>query len=164
MGLIMKHDMHRPFPPLALYLLAWGAVWGLVLAARRLAARPAPSAERTPARPWLFFLLGLINITVVFVGVFLTAERDFPPLGVTVLSLVLFDALSLWLVWRWSDRGRGWDDRHRLALVAGLLAFFVCFSFSQDHESWQGSSVVGILTALGLWQLGRMVRRRQAPP
>lgn len=160
MGLIMTIDMKRPFPPLHLYIVACGMVLALVYAARRFATRPTSTVEKAPARPWFFFLLGLINITVVFVGVFLTAEQGTPPLIVTMLSLILLGAVSLLLVWRWSGYGRGWDDRHRLALVAGLLAFFVYFSFDRDIELWRGSSIVGALTILGLWRLGRTVHHR----
>ncbi|MCX6836109.1 MAG: hypothetical protein NTW07_13475 [candidate division Zixibacteria bacterium] len=161
MGLIMILDMKRPFPPPHLYILACGIVLVLVYAARRFASRPASTVERAPAQPWFFFLLGLINITTVFVGVFLTAEQGTPPLVVTVMSLMLLDGVSLWLLWRWSGYGRGWDDRHRLALVAGLLAFFVYFSFDKDIELWQGSSIVGVMTILGLWRIGRTVHRRR---
>nr|MBN2278695.1 hypothetical protein [candidate division Zixibacteria bacterium] len=161
LGLIMKYDMHRPFPQLYLYLLAWGVVLGLVFAAYRLAIRQVPSVKTVRARPWFFFVLGLINITVVFSCVFITAEYGFPPLGVTLLSLVLFDAISLALVWRWSGHTRGWDDRHRLALIAGLLVFFVFFAFTKDFESWHGTSIIGILTIMGLWQLGRTVHRKR---
>jgi len=160
MGLIMTIDMKRPFPPLHLYIVAWGVVLGLAWAAHRVANQSPPTVERTPARPWLFFCLGLINITAVFVGVFSTAERGIPSLAMTMLLLVLLDGISLLLVWRWSGHGRGWDDRHRLALVAGFLSFFVYFSFDKDIELWQGSSIVGVLTILGLWQLGRDVYRR----
>jgi hypothetical protein len=96
------------------------------------------------------------------VGVFLTAEQDTPPLIVTMILLMLADLVSLWLLWRWSGFERGWDDRHRLALVAGILTFFIYFSFDKDIEQWQGSSIVGVLTIIGLWQLGRTIRRRMA--
>ncbi len=143
-----------------LYALAWVMVLGLVWTAHRAATGHAPMVERTPARPWFFFCLGLVNITAVFVGVFSAAERRTPPLAVTILSLVLLDIVSLWLVWRWSGHGRDWSDRHRLALVAGLLTFFVYFSFDKDFEQWQGSSIVGVLTILGLWRLAYLVNRR----
>jgi hypothetical protein len=161
MGLIMIFDMKRPFPPALLYILAWGMVIGLVYAARRFAAWPVSTVLRAPASPWFFFLLGMINITVVFVGVFTTAEQGTPPLIVTMLLLILLDLVSLWLLGRWSSYGRGWDDRHRLALVAGLLAFFIYFSFDKDIEKWQGTSIVGVLTIIGLWRLGRIVHRRR---
>jgi len=70
------------------------------------------------------------------------------------------DMVSLLLLWRWSGYGRGWDDRHRLALVAGILAFFVYFSFDKDFELWRGSSIVGALTVLSLWRLSRTVYRQ----
>lgn len=160
MAVIMAVDMKRPFPPLPLYVLACGTVLALVYAARRFASCPAPKVERAPARPWSLFLLGLINMTAVFAGVFITAEQATPPLVVTMLLLMSLDMVSLLLLWRWSGYGRGWDDRHRLALVAGILAFFVYFSFDKDFELWRGSSIVGALTVLSLWRLSRTVYRQ----
>lgn len=160
MWLIMTIDMKRPFPPMPLYILAWALVLALMWAARRFAGKPAIEGRKAPARPWLFFLLGLINMIAVFAGVFTTAEHGAPPLAITMLLLILLDGVSLLLVWRWSGYGRGWDDRHRLALVAGLLAFFIYFSFDKDFESWRGSSIVGSLAIIALWQLGRVVYRR----
>jgi hypothetical protein len=143
-----------------LYVLAWLTILALVWAAHHVAIRPKPENERRPVAPWVFFIIGAINMSVFFIGVFALPEYGAPPLIVTMLSLTLLDAISLWLLWRWSGYWRGWDDRHRLALVAGLLAFFVFFCFAKDFESWRGSSVVGILAVLGLWGLGRTVRRR----
>ena len=160
LGSIMILDMKRPFPPLHLYALAWGAVVALIWAARRIATRTPSPVETTKVRPWGFFIIGAVNVTLLFIGVFVWPEQGAPPLFVVLLLLVLLDAVSLWLWWRWSGRGQGWDDRHRLALVSGILAFFVFFSFAKDFESWQGSSVVGVLTIYGLWRLGRMVKQR----
>jgi hypothetical protein len=167
MGLIMTFDMKRPFPPLPLYLAAWGIVLLLVWAARhhaarRVAPRPASTVQRTPTRPWCFFLLGLINMTAIFIGVFSTAKYDFPPFVVTMLLLLLLEGASFVLVWRFSGHGRGWDDRHLLALVAGFLAFFVYFSFDKDLELWHGSSIIGVLTIIGLWRLARLVNKRRS--
>jgi hypothetical protein len=161
MGLVMTLDMKRPFPPLHLYLLAWGSVLALVWAARRVARRPVSTVQRIAVKPWWFFLLGLINMTALFVGVFSSAEQGVPPFAVTFPLLLLLEGVSLALVWRWSGYGRGWDDRHLLALVAGFLAFFVYFSFDKEVQRWNGSSIVGVLTILGLWRLGRLVMGRR---
>jgi hypothetical protein len=160
MGFLVTVYMKRPFPPLHLYLLAWGLVLALVWAAHRFVHWPASTVRKIPARPWCLFLLGLINMTAIFIGVFSTAEQGIPPLAVTMLSLLLLDVASLLLVWRYSGGGCGWDDRHLLALVAGFLSFFVYFSFDKDIELWHGTSIVGVLTLLGLWRLGRLVNCR----
>jgi hypothetical protein len=61
---------------------------------------------------------------------------------------------------RWSDNGHGWDDRHRLALVAGLLGFFLYFCVDHDLEQWKGSSLVALAAVVALWRLGRTTARR----
>ena len=160
LGSIMIFDMKRPLPPLHLYAAAWGVIAALVLAAYRIAKRTTSAARHASVKPWAFFLLGAVNISLLFIGVYIMPEHGAPPLIVTMLLLILLDAVSLFLWWRWSGRGWGWDDRHRLALVSGILAFFVLFTFLKDLESWQGSSIVGVLAILGLWQLGRTVYRR----
>jgi hypothetical protein len=161
MGLIMILDMGRPFPPWGWYAAAWIVVAALVFTARRLPHRPFVAGRQTVPRPIYFLLLGLINMTVFFLTVFLTPEYDFPPLAVTVLCLIVFDAASAWTILRWSGYGQSWDDRHRLALIAGMLGFFIYFCFDKDVKEWTGTSLVGVATILSLWQLSRIVSRRQ---
>jgi len=160
LGMIMHTSMKRAFPPWHLYALAWVAVGGLARAAYRLARRPRLPIERAPEPPWAFFVLGCINVSLLFIAVFVLPNYSAPPLALTMVFLVLLDGVSLWLLWKWSGRGQTWDDRHRLALVAGILTFFVLFSFAKDAESWHGCSIVGALTILGLWQLAGGVRDR----
>jgi hypothetical protein len=51
------------------------------------------------------------------------------------------------------------DDRRRLALVAGVLAFFIAFDVIQDLEGpVTGRAAVGVLAALLLGRLSREVR------
>jgi len=147
-------------PPMGWYILAWMAVFILAWMAYRLPAFHRPQLHRTVLHPAVFFLLGLVNMFAYFFTVFLTAEAGKPPLIVTVIFLVLLDAVTLWLTMRWSNHGAAWDDRHRLALIAGFLGFFIYFGFDQDLAAWQGSSVVALATALALWRLGRVVAAR----
>jgi hypothetical protein len=147
-------------PPMTWRALSWVAVLGLVWMAYRLPARPFPRTRRGVASPFAFLVLGLANMSVFFFAVFLTAQYGRPPLGVTALLLLLFDVMALWLALRWSDNGYGWDDRHRLGLVAGQLGFFVYFSFDHDLEEWRGASVVAVLAVVLLWRLARTVGRR----
>jgi hypothetical protein len=151
-------------PPAVWYALSWIAVLALVWVAYRLPARPLLPRGRAAARPFVFLLLGLVNMSVFFFTVFLTAESGEPPLAVTVLFLILLDTATLWLALRWSDNGYAWDDRHRLALVAGLLGFFVYFCVDHDLEQWKGSSLVALAAIVALWQLGRSTARRIHSP
>lgn len=160
LGSIMHFQTKSPSPPVNLYVLVWGIILALVWTARRFAGQREFRVERAPTKPWTFFLLGAVNVTMLFIGVFVWPEQGAPPLAVIMLLLTLLNGASLWLWWRWSGHVRRWDDRHRLSLVSGILGFFVFFSFARDFESWQGSSVVGVLTVLGLWRIGRIVHRR----
>ena len=147
-------------PPMGWYILAWMAVFALAWMAHRLPALPRSQFRRTVPHPLAFFLLGLVNMTIFFFTIFLTAEAAKPPLVVTMMFLVLLDAATLWLTMRWSNYGADWDDRHRLALIAGFLGFFIYFSVDQDLADWQGSSVVAMATVLALWRLRRDVAAR----
>jgi hypothetical protein len=147
-------------PPPGWYSLCWAAIFALAWAAHRLPARPFRPIERAVLHPIFFFLLGLVNMTIFFFTVFLTPEYGAPPLVVTIVWLILLDGLTFWLVLRLSGNGYGWDDRHRLALVAGFLGFFIFFCFAQDFEELQGTSIVGFASVIALWRLGHHVARR----
>ena len=160
MGLITILYMERPLPPLGWYGLSWLAVLALGWAAYCSPSQPLSYVRRTPPRPVFFFVLGLVNMFAFFFTVFLTADFGMPPLAVTVLLLLVLDGVTLWLALRWSGNGHSWDDRHRLALFAGFLGFFVYFCFDKDFESWEGASMIGLTTIIALWRLGRSVAHR----
>lgn len=160
MGLIMILDMGRPFPPWGWYALSWLAVGILIFIARRLPRRPFVAKRQSVPGPAFFLLLGLTNMTVFFLTVFMTPEYGFPPLTLTVLWLAVFDAASAWIILRWSGYGHSWDDRHRLALIVGMLGFIIYFCFDKDFKQFTGTSLVGAATILGLWQLRRIVSHR----
>jgi hypothetical protein len=147
-------------PPAGWYILTWLAIFGLILAARYLRVQNLPSIGRTACRSVWFFLLGLVNMSVFFLAVYLTPEIGVPPLLVTVLLLILLDGVTVWLVLRWSDNGHAWDDRHRLAWVAGQLGFFILFGFLSDLEIWEGKSIASVLAIAWLWRLGQRVKQR----
>jgi len=150
------------FPPAGWYASSWVVFALLVLAAYLLPALPLPSLKRRVPTPWLFFLLGLVNMTVFFLAVFLTPDAGYPPLAVTAALLLALDVITVWLLQRWSGNGYNWDDRHRLALVAGFLGFFVFFCFAKDFETFSGTSIIGLATIVGLLALTRSVVRRDA--
>jgi hypothetical protein len=160
MALIMISEMGRPFPPLGWYVVSWLVVLALGWAAYRLPGQPLPMIIRNIPRPILFFLLGLVNTFAFFFVVYLTPGLKVIPGWVTLLGLLIIDAGSLWMALHWSGNGFAWDDRHRLALIAGLLGFFIYFGFDKDMEHWSGSSIVSLAVVFGLWQLGRATSRR----
>ncbi|MFZ6029002.1 MAG: hypothetical protein ACOYYS_14910 [Chloroflexota bacterium] len=105
--------------------VCWLAMALLVLAARRA---PVPPKEGPPVkvpRPRRFGLLGFAATFAHFFIVSVTAENNDPPFFVGMILIALPSLFTLWLVQRWSDKGKSWDDRHRLALLSGSLSFFL---------------------------------------
>jgi MFS family permease len=147
-------------PPWPGYALSWAAIAGLTLAARFVpAAFPAPIKKKAP-HPFFFLLLGLANMTLFFVMVYVLPETWSSPLLLSMILLILLDALTLLLLLRWSGNGGAWDDRHRLAWAAGCLGFFLFFGFTSDAEKFAGRSCVSLLAMLGLILMGIWLYRR----
>jgi hypothetical protein len=154
------HPLYLPAP--ALWALTTLVLVGLVATARLVTDRPLPIVDRRVPHPRRFLVLGAVNMTVVFATVFVLPEQGIqPPLIVLAAFLLASDGVTLWLLLRWSGNTYGWDDRHRLALVAGLLAFFVLFGVVSDLELFEGKSLVALATVLALWRLRRRVGERE---
>jgi hypothetical protein len=149
-------------PPLGWFALTWMAVIGLIWMARRLPARTAAPVDRRVPRPRRFWGLGFAGLLAYFVIVFATGDNGQPAPLVTMLLLAALDLLALVLIRRWSGNGLAWDDRHRLALVAGGLWLFILFSLVLEIGGNPGMSLVGLVAGVGLWRLGRRVNRRVA--
>lgn len=147
-------------PPLKLYILSWLALFALIWAARHVPAQPLRPRTVAVPRPRRFWLVGFLNMSIFFFAVFLTPQYSIPPFFVTALLLLVLDGVALWLILHWSGNGFAWDDRHRLALIAGELSFFIYACFDHDIEKWEGLSIVGIIAIIALWQLGRCVTAR----
>ena len=117
---------------------------------------------RVEGNAWIAYavmavILGLVNAIVRPILKLLTCPLIVLTLGLFVLVI---NGVTLWLALRWSGNGHSWDDRHRLALFAGFLGFFVYFCFDKDFERWEGASIVGLTTIIALWRLGRSVAHR----
>jgi len=156
--------MTQYVPPLAGYLLAWIAIAGLILAARFLPAGIPKPVQRKAPHPVLFLLLGFFNMTLFFAAVYVLPESWTPPLWLSVSGLFLLDAFTLLLLLFWSGNGGAWDDRHRLAWIAGGLGFFILFNVGSDLEAFTGRSLVSLAAATALAAIARMIRRRSAAP
>lgn len=100
-------------------------------------------------------------MAVFFLAVFSTPDWSRPPLAVTAIFLIVLDSVTLWLIQHWSGNGYTWDNRHRLALVAGFLTFFVYFCFAKDFQSFKGTSIIGLAAIAGIWMLARSVVQRR---
>jgi hypothetical protein len=151
--------LHVPAP--ALWALVGVAIVGLTLAARVVPVPPPPPLTRPVPRPFRFLILGAVNMTVVFATVFVLPDHGVaPPTSLSVAFLLAVDGGTLWLILRWSGRAVAWDDRHRLALAAGLLAFFLAFGVLSDLERFEGRSLVSTGAVLALLWLARRIGGR----
>lgn len=159
--LMLLHPYRPPMAALAATVLA---IASLVILARRL---PDPALQTHPARsvaPVWYGLVAASNTTVVFVVIFMLPESApawMPPWPVSLGVVLLADAVSAWLVLRWSGGGSCWTDRHKLALVTGVLAFFIVFDAFRDFEGgFGGRAIVAAVATAAVWWLWRVTRER----
>jgi hypothetical protein len=159
----------NPFvPTIPSMTLSMLIIAGLVYAARRLPAQVFPARAGTSTRPLWYGVAAAVNMTLVFVSVFVLPESDpswLPSWPITFGFVALLDVLLFWLVLRWSGNGTTWDDRHKLALVIGMLAFFIGFDLLTDFaEGFGGLSIVAVVTIWALAKLSARVLARYPEP
>ncbi len=107
--------------------LTWLGIGFLVLLAR-IAPRWDPRPRHTsPPKPAVLFLWALAATFGHHVLIYVFAENAALPFPLTILQTALFDLFVLWMLLRWRDSRQPWDDRHRLALILGVQAFFLLF-------------------------------------
>ncbi len=105
-------------------LLTWLVIFALMALARR-APTPRGAHTRGAAPPRRFFALGFLGLLAHHLTLYFGADGGaYGPWTAFLLTLAV-DGLALWLAWRWSGGFAAWDDRRRLALVNGALAFFL---------------------------------------
>jgi hypothetical protein len=155
------------WPAVSSYLLLVAATALVVVAARYLPARLPRRWEGVwAAPPWMLFLLTLLASGVWIMLGWALASLGVPS-GVAVVLLLIVGAALL--VSGVLLCGYGWalDDRHRLALVAGSLTFWILntplqeFSVPREDDP-AGMTLVGMAFALLLVWLAYSVKRRLA--
>lgn len=153
----------NPFVPSIFALLFSGlAIGGLAVLAWALPAQLLPLRSGTDTHPFRYGVLGAVNMTVSFATVFILPEANpswLPGWPVSFIFVAVLDLLTFGLILYWSGNGYAWDDRHKLALLAGWLSFFIVFDFFQDFERFGGLSLVAIA---GVWGLYLLWHRTQA--
>jgi hypothetical protein len=140
--------------------LCWLAIVLLAIGAWR--AR-TPAQQLPPVRvppPWLFWWTAFLATFVQLAMIYNAAEKDRPPFLVTMLAIVLFDLLILWLVRRWSGDARDWDDRHRLALVSGILSLFLILTPLSTNGRYPVMYFSNPVLLVILWWVAYRVNRR----
>ncbi|MBN2099932.1 MAG: hypothetical protein JW753_10105 [Dehalococcoidia bacterium] len=149
--------LHPFMPPIGGFILALATIAGLACVAWRLPAQVFPSRAGTGTRPLWYGVVAAVNMTVVFLSLFVLPEENLswlPAWPVLFVLIAALDGITFWLVMRWSGNGTAWDDRHRLAMVIGMLAFFIPLLVLKDmDECFSGLTIVAILAVWGLWKL-----------
>jgi hypothetical protein len=140
-------------PDVPLYVLAVVCMAALVFAAGKIPAHPWKRVNWAVKNPWYFMALGFIDTAIILLGA--SYEGPKPPLYVMFAALVLVDIVSFWLLARWSAHGR-WGRTHKVALVFGILLFFIIAAGLQDTEGFRGHSIVSVIS---LWVLLRFYWR-----
>lgn len=116
--------------------LSWLAILALVGLARWMPS-PHPRHPRRDVlpRPRRFFGLAYGGAFTHQILIHLGADRGAYPFPVALLLVLLFDLLVLYLARRWSGDFAAWDDRHRMAFLSGILAFFLSFPLLVGAET-----------------------------
>jgi hypothetical protein len=135
--------------------------WPAGGASRGRATGDGASEARVAPAPRIVFRVCLGVTTLAFALVF---GRGFglpwPAAAALLVALIL--ATAAWLLR--ASAGIGWDDRHRFAFPAGVMAFFVGFSPLIELTGGRGQIVVGLVTALILRRVWLMLANPQRPP
>jgi hypothetical protein len=158
--LMVLHPFRPPIVALAVTTLL---IAGLLALARHFPS--LPDRPGSPVRPVWYGVVAGLATTVVFVVVFTLPEiGGLPPWPVSLGLALGADGLAACLILRWSGNALAWTDRHKLALVAGMLGFFVAFDVAQDlDEGFAGRSVVAAIAIAGLWWLARRAAKTGVP-
>lgn len=135
---------------------------------RRKASASSPAGLHAMLRPaprlWTLRLAGFAAAFAVLVNLFFL--RTIIPVPLIPIGIVVgVDLASVLVVRRWSKRP-GWGMRHRLALVSGVMGFFIVFSplfeFVIPHRPdlhMTGLTLVNLVALIGLIWLARRVAR-----
>jgi hypothetical protein len=147
------------FPQLPQALALIAVVIGLLVLAQCIPAEPLAVGARRVPPPRVFGIIGATGMTLIMVGSFVVPGWESrPSAGIMFFSLLTILVVELGAL-LWLSNGGTWDDRHRLALVIGLVTFFLVFGILKDCESFRGSSLVSGAT---LWLLLRLQGRRRS--
>jgi len=165
-GVIIFYLISEYRPPAEHLLIAAAATAGLCILAWRLPRRdfsPKPN-PRDACRPRLLLVLGFAGPATLFVLVWLLPHTGIHPAFVA-LAVALLAAVFTWAIPVLTTRP-GCSDKHKLALIAGALAFFIVLSPLQEwdkarSDNTAGMSVVGLAVLVMLLWLGHRIRQRQ---
>jgi hypothetical protein len=158
----------NPFvpPPIGFGLAVVTVILLVVLARRLPPALSLTSASDKLSRAFYFFTVGFAGTFLWFVVFWTLPQAPVHALLTCLLGLTL-SAVVLLAVLRQSGEARLWGERHRLALAAGALMFFILLAPLQELDNPKRPDDTSFMTAAGLgvavfllW-LWRQVRARE---
>jgi hypothetical protein len=149
-------------PPLAAALGLVGLAGALIGLALTVPARPFIVRQRPAPPPRVFGLVGGAGMTFIMIGTYVLPEwASRPPAALVFTGLLVATCAEFAALTYLNGAGAAWTDRHRLALVAGFLAFFLTFGIAQDFTTFAGRSLVSLATIWLLRRLWVAIGRRQ---
>lgn len=140
--------------------VCWLAIVLLAVAAWRSPTSSKAKSVSAPPRPRRFWWIAFLATFGQFFIVYFTAEKNSPPFFVSMVLIALYDLFVLWLILRWSGMGRVWDDRHRLALISGSLAFFLILGPLATNGAYPVMYFSNPVYLVLMWVVYRQVDRR----
>lgn len=160
-GFLLYHGKGYDHPPVTYGIALVFFALFLWLGLHRFRTPAYPAAEsgltiRPAPRLWILRMLAFAAAFVVLLNLFIV--RMFIPIALIPVAIIAgVDLLGVLLVRRWSKRS-GWGASHRLALVSGVMGFFiVCsplFEFVIPRKA--GLNMTG-LTLVNLLALGGLI-------
>ncbi|MEJ5252100.1 MAG: hypothetical protein HPY54_09205 [Chthonomonadetes bacterium] len=155
-----------PYHPSLLSIgIAGGLIALLTWLAKSLPARSEGVAVGGRASDgWKFGVWGFLVVVLFFVWMFIGPHTPIPA-GWYLLLSVGATVLIGWLLWRMSGGGRLWTDRHRAALLFGILLGFALLDVhlalnpKASNEDMSGMGVVAVV-AVALGVITMVVARR----
>jgi hypothetical protein len=153
-------------PPALQYWMACLVMAGLILAARHLPATWPMGQKSMAKKPLWFGLFGFATIAVFYILLMFDFPKKDVPVGTTIFATILLLGICYGVV-RYLSGVWSWAERHKLALVSGVLAFFVFLAPLQERDAARpddttGMTWVGILLAIFLFWLQRRGARKKS--
>lgn len=153
-------------PPAVGYLLAAALLaLALVFGVRLRLPAPHPNPSRHAPALWTVRLT-CFGLTTLYFALYIALPGTQVPALLAMVALALVVACGLWRVWTWSARA-GWNARHQLAVVTGVLGFFLVLwgpllEFGLHKPTEVGLTLVNALIFVGFVALDWRLKRREA--
>ena len=147
------------FPGPLEYSVAAIVVISLFAIAHGIPAHPFHS-DGGLKRPRRFYFLGLLLGSGILLIGWVVPSTGVHPIVPIIMEVVLA-MLCLLAAIRWSDAGRAWDERHKLALAAGALSFLLFMDLILLSQMIIEMGAVALIVTIGLVLMWSKVSRRE---